>query len=69
MLNGLSTMYTIDSEILSMDDDALEGDWGNLAKTVGGVIRLLTNFDSIQARLDDDVYLQNEMYIPEKQED
>lgn len=57
MLNGLSTMYTIDSEILSMDDDLKEADWGALAATTGGIIRLITNFDSIQAAMDDDVFL------------
>lgn len=47
MLNGMSTMYTIDTEINNMDDDLLEGDWGSLAATTGGIFRLLTNFDSI----------------------
>ena len=63
MLNGLSTMYTIDSEILGMDEDALAGDWGALARTTGGILRLLTNFDSIQAKMDNDVYLQDDDFL------
>ena len=43
----MQNSYTIDEEYVAAEEYMVAGNWGNAAKTIGGIFRLLTNFDSV----------------------